>query len=134
MMTTRQVAEALYLAFLAGDKDGMLKLLHEDVDVSFLGQARVRGKNAASRFFDFAGTLLVDVQFTLDELIVDGDVAAGVWHETARTASGKPWRNHGVDVIHVREGKIVALHENKDVREVYRHFPHYEGIGDRGEQ
>lgn len=126
MTTTRQVVEELYRAFLAGDKDGMLAVMHPDVEVSFLGQVHLRGKEEASRFFDFAGGLLSDVDFTLEDILVDGDVAAGVWHETATTLSGEPWENHGVDVVHVRDGRVVALHENNDVRKVYAHFPRYD--------
>jgi ketosteroid isomerase-like protein len=124
--STREVAEALYRAFLAGDVEGMLALLHDDVEVRFLGQAQLRGKADVARFLEFSAGLLTDVQFSLRHLIVDGPVAAGVWEETARTASGQPWRNHGVDVIHVSDGLIAALHENNDVREVYRHFPKYQ--------
>jgi ketosteroid isomerase-like protein len=129
--STREVVEELYRAFLAGDKDGMLAVLHPDVEVSFLGQVYLHGTDAAGRFFDFAGGLLRDVDFTLEDVLVDGDVAAGVWHETATTASGEPWENHGVDVVHVRDGRVVALHENNDVRKVYAHFPRY--IGPRRE-
>lgn len=125
MTSTRKVAEELYRAFLAGDKDGMLAVLHPDVEVSFLGQVYLRGTAAAGQFFDFAGGLLRDVEFILEDILVDGDVAAGVWHETATTISGEPWENHGVDVVHVRDGRVVALHENNDVRKVYAHFPRY---------
>lgn len=125
MKGTREIAHELYRAFLDGDKHGMLALMHDDVEVSFLGQARVVGKTEASRFFDFAATLLSDVDFSLEELVVDGPVAAGIWRETATTVSGEPWENHGVDVIHVQEGCVIALHENSDVRKVYRHFPRY---------
>lgn len=126
MMDTRETAESLYRAFLAGDKDGMLAVMADDVEVSFLGQVHLRGKSEASRFFDFAGGLLTDVEFSLERLLVDGDVAAGIWRETATTASGEPWENHGVDVIHVRDGRVVALHENNDVRMVHKHFPRYD--------
>jgi ketosteroid isomerase-like protein len=126
MAGTREVAESMYRAFLAGDADAMLALMAEDVEVRFLGQAQVRGKEAASRFFDFAGKLLRDVDFTLEEIVVDGEVAAGIWHETATTADGHPWENHGVDVIHVRDGQVIALHENNDVRKVQEHFPPYD--------
>lgn len=119
------MAEELYRAFSAGDRDGMLAVLHPDVEVSFLGQAHLRGSSAAGRFFDFAGGLLRDVDFALEDLLVEGDVAAGIWHETATTSAGEPWENHGVDVIHVRDGLVVALHENNDVRKVYEHFPRY---------
>jgi ketosteroid isomerase-like protein len=119
------VAEALYRAFLAGDKDAMLALMHDDVRVRFLGQVDLTGTAEASRFMDFAAGLLTDVRFTLLDLVVDGDVAAGVWEETARTAAGEPWHNHGVDVIRVRDGRVAEMHENNDVREVYRHLPPY---------
>jgi ketosteroid isomerase-like protein len=131
MTSTREVAEELYRAFLAGDKEGMLALLHPDVEVSFLGQVHLTGRAAAGRFFDFAGGLLRDVEFTLEEILVEGDVAAGIWHETATTSAGLPWENHGVDVIHVRAGRVVALHENNDVRKVYEHFPPYPPEPDR---
>jgi ketosteroid isomerase-like protein len=123
--STREVAEELYRAFLAGDKDGMLGVMHPDVEVSFLGQVFLHGTAAADRFFEFAGGLLRDVDFTLEDIVVEGDVAAGIWHETATTLSGEPWENHGVDVIHVHEGRVVALHENNDVRKVHAHFPRY---------
>jgi ketosteroid isomerase-like protein len=125
MRDTRKTATALYKAFLAGDAEGMLAVMDDDVEVSFLGQVQLRGKDEARRFFDFAGGLLSDVQFSLEEIVVDGDVAAGIWQETALTASGEPWENRGVDVIHVRDGRVVALHENSDVRMVYKHLPSY---------
>lgn len=126
MRDTRAVAQDLYRAFLAGDKDGMLALMCEDVQVGFLGQAHLTGRTETSRFLDFAAGLLRDVEFTLETIVVDGDVAAGIWHETATTAGGAPWSNHGVDVIRVRNGLVAALHENNDVREVYRHLPRYD--------
>lgn len=126
MRTTQDVVEAMYAAFLAGDKDGMLAVMDEDVDVRFLGQAQLRGKAAADAFFTFAGGLLKDVDFTLRSVLVDGEWAAGVWEETAVTADGHPWTNHGVDVVHVRDGLVVALHENNDTRQVYRYLPAYQ--------
>jgi ketosteroid isomerase-like protein len=122
---TRRVVDALYAAFLAGDPEGMLALMAEDVEVSFLGQGTFRGLAAARRFFDFAGGLLRDVDFRIKTVIVDGEVGSAVWEETATTAGGEPWENHGVDVIRVRDGRIVSLHENNDVTLVHRHFPPY---------
>jgi ketosteroid isomerase-like protein len=125
MRTTQEVIEAMYAAFLAGDKDGMLAVMHDDVDVRFLGQAEVHGKAAANAFFEFAGGLLTDVRFSLREVLVDGEWGAGLWEETALTADGHSWTNHGVDVVRVREGLVVTLHENNDTRQVYRFLPAY---------
>lgn len=126
MNATRAVVDGLYAAFLAGDADGMLELMDDEVEVRFLGQASLRGKTAAARFFSFAGGLLVDVDFRIRDVVIDGDVAAVTWDETARTRGGEPWENHGVDVLTVRAGRIVALHENNDARLVREHFPTYE--------
>lgn len=127
---TRRVVDALYAAFLAGDGEGMIAQMHDDVEVRFLGQVQLRGIPAMRRFMAFAGGLLTDVDFKLERLIVDGEVASGVWSETATTADGKPWVNHGVDVVRVRGGKIVSLHENNDVNLVFEHFPRYVDEGE----
>ena len=120
---TREVVEALYEAFLRGNAEGMLALFADDVSVRFLGQADLTGLDEARRFFAFAGGLLQDVHFQIQRTIVDGEWAAVVWSESATTKSGDPWDNHGVDVIHVVNGRISALHENNDVRLVARYFP-----------
>jgi ketosteroid isomerase-like protein len=125
MSQTRAIVERLYEAYLGGDLEALLGLLAPDVEVRFLGQARVHGIAAARSFFEFAGPLLTDVDFRVEAIIADGHVGAGIWSETARTADGHPWTNHGVDVVHVHDGRITALHENNDVRLVHAHFPSY---------
>jgi ketosteroid isomerase-like protein len=123
---TRRVVDELYRAFLAGDGEGMVAQMADDVEVRFLGQATLHGVREVRRFIRFSSGLLLDLDFRIRKKIVDGDAAAVIWEETATTAAGKPWENHGVDVIRVRGGKIVSLHENNDVNLVYEHFPRYD--------
>lgn len=123
MRSTEETVRALYDAFLAGEKDGMLAEMADDVELRFLGARVLRGKQEASDFMDSQAGALTDVDFQLTELVVDGDCAAGIWRETATRADGTPWRNHGVDVFRVRAGRVVSLHENNDVREFYALIP-----------
>ena len=123
--STRKVVDTLYEAFLRGDVAGMLELFAEDISLRFLGQADVRGIGEARRFFAFASSLLLDVSFHIERTIIDGEWGAVVWNETARTLSGEPWVNQGIDIIHVQDAQVRALHENNDVRLVRRHFPRY---------
>ena len=123
---TRRVVEALYASYLAGDGEGMLAQMADDVEVRFLGQGTFHGLAAVRRFMQFSAGLLRDLDFRVRRTIVDGDTAAVIWDESATTADGEAWENHGVDVIRVRDGKIVALHENNDVNLVYEHFPRYD--------
>lgn len=126
MKDSATIARRLYDAYLAGDPDAMMELMAPDVEVRFLGQASVQGLDQLRGFLAFSGGLLRDLEFRVERLVVDGEMAAGIWSEVATTAEGVPWRNHGVDVIHVRDGRIVALHENNDVRLVRAHLPRYE--------
>ena len=123
---TRRVVDELYSAYLDGDGEGMIAQMADDVEVRFLGQATLHGVPEVRRFIGFASGLLRDLDFRIQRKIVEGDTAAVIWEETATTAAGKPWENHGVDVIRVRDGKIVVLHENNDVNLVYEHFPRFD--------
>jgi ketosteroid isomerase-like protein len=123
---TRATVDRLYEAFMAGDAEGMLALMDESVEVRFLGQGVFRGIEETRRFMSFAGGLLKDIDFRIKKIIVDGETGCALWEETATTADGHPWENHGVDVIQVSKGRIVSLHENNDVTLVHRHFPRYE--------
>lgn len=126
---TKRVVDALYAAFLAGDGEGMIAQMADDVEVTFLGQGTFHGIPAVRRFMEFSASLLRDVDFRIQALIIDGQVGSAVWEESAVTRDGEPWENHGVDVIRVRDGQIVSLHENNDVTLVHRHFPPYREAG-----
>jgi ketosteroid isomerase-like protein len=123
MRSTEDTVRALYRGFLAGDKDAMLAEMDDEVQLRFLGARMLNGKQEANRFLELQAGALHDVRFELTTLIVDGDHAAGIWQETATRADGTPWKNHGVDIFHVRDGRVVSLHENNDVREFYALLP-----------
>ena len=131
---TRRVVDALYAAFLSGDGEGMLAQMSEDVEVRFLGQAMLHGQSGVRRFMEFSADLLRDLDFRIRRTIIDGDTAAVIWDESATTAAGKPWENHGVDVIRIRSGKIASLHENNDVNMVYEHFPRFDSRAKTGDE
>ena len=127
---TQRVVDQLYEAFLRGDAAGMLATFSDDIAIRFLGQVDARGIGEARRFFTHSAGLLTDLDFRLQRKVIDGSHAAVTWTETARTAAGIPWENHGVDVFEVRDGKITSLHENNDVRLVHEHFEKYEPATD----
>jgi ketosteroid isomerase-like protein len=123
MRSTEQTVRAVYHAFQEADKQGMLAQLDEDVEVRFLGARTLHGKQETAQFLDLQEDMLHDLHFEVIALLVDGPHAAGVWRETATTAGGRHWDNHGVDVFGVREGRVVSLHEHNDVRRFYEHLP-----------
>lgn len=119
---TAAVVDRLYRAYFDGDTDGMLATMSDDVWIRFLGITEFRGIEQAREFFRANNGKLLDLDFRIRTLVIDGHHAAAVWEETARTAAGDAYANHGVDVFEVRDGRIVSVHENNDVRIHRRHF------------
>jgi ketosteroid isomerase-like protein len=93
----------------------MLAIMAPDVEVRFLGRGVYNGIEEARRFFTGNTGMLLDLDFRIRRLVVDGDWVAALWHETATTIHGDPYANHGVDVFRVEGGQITVLHENNDV-------------------
>lgn len=108
------VLDALYAAYFEADAEGMVSVMSEDVEVTFLGRSRVVGREAALAWFRENNTALVDLDFRIRRRIVDGDHAAVIWDETA-VAAGRPYENHGVDVFEIVDGEIRRLQVNNDV-------------------
>jgi ketosteroid isomerase-like protein len=119
---TKRVVDALYAAYFEGNAQGMVDLMSENVWIRFLGREDFRGKSQASEFFAQNNPMLVDLDFKIHKLIIDGAHAAAVWSETARTIHGEEYENHGVDVFEVADGQIVSVHENNDITIHRAHF------------
>jgi ketosteroid isomerase-like protein len=112
---TRSTVEKLYEAYFAGDVEGMLAEMSDSVVVRFLGRGTFDGIAESRAFLTGNTAKLVDLDFRIRRLIVDGEYAAAIWDESAETIHGDPYENHGVDVFRVEDGRITVLHENNDV-------------------
>ena len=119
---TRASVGRLYDAYFAGDAMGMVDTMSDDVWVRFLGQVDFRGKDEARSFFGANTPMLVDLEFSIRSLIIDGPHAAAIWEERATTIHGDAYANHGVDVFRVENDEITMVHENNDIRIHRRHF------------
>jgi len=124
---TRAAIERLYAAYLAGDLDGMLAEMSDDVLVTFLGHGTFRGKSAVRPYMTWGGAQLPRLDFHIRRTIVEGDGAAVVWDETGTTARGEPWASQGVDVYRVAGGKIIAMTVYSDTEKLLRQIGPYPG-------
>ena len=120
---------AFYRAYLDGETEAMIALLHEEVRATFVGHARLEGKRDTVQFVRFSSGLFQAMDFRPVDVLVDSAGAAVAWEEVGVTAGGEPWAAHGVDVLTVRDGKIVELVVSGDFRQVRRCLPPYPGPG-----
>lgn len=126
----RAALDALYQAFFEGDTERMLATMSNDVQVRFLGRVAIQGIAEARAFFHSNNASLEDLEFRIRSTVIDGEWAAVVWDETAQ-ALGRPYRNHGVDVFWVVDGRIKVLRVNNDI--VARRTAFEVGAGSAGD-
>ena len=112
---TRAAVDALYSAYFAGDAAAMAETMSDDVEMRFLGRSAQHGRDEALQFLTSNTAKLVDLDFRIRGIIIDGEWAATLWEETATTIDGEPYANHGVDVFRVVDGEVAVLHENNDI-------------------
>jgi len=119
---TRAVVDALYSAYFAGDAAAMVETMSDDVEMRFLGRSAQHGRDEALQFLTPNTAKLVDLDFCIRKMIIDGEWAATLWEETATTIDGESYANHGVDIFRVVDGEVAVLHENNDIVVHRAHF------------
>lgn len=126
---TRAVIDRFYVAYLAGNLEGMLAELADDAVVIFAGHGAFRGKAEIRPYMEWGGQQLPELHFNVLNKIVDGERAAVNWDETGRTKRGDDWAAIGCDVYRVVDGKIIELTVYGDTEEMARLMDAYPGSG-----
>jgi uncharacterized protein len=122
---TKQVIEQVYEAIAKQDVPALMDLLHDDVrwtiDVADPGGAPwwgdFRGKQEIGGFF--GGLTAVEwTDFSVKELIAEGDLAMALLHAAFRTKTGKETSYLEVHVWRLRDGKVASLDAVEDTAQV----------------
>jgi ketosteroid isomerase-like protein len=124
---TRGVIDRFYVAYLAGNLEGMLAEIADDAAVTFAGHGTFRGKGEIRPYMEWGGKQLPELRFNVRNKIVDGERAAVNWDETGRTKRGDDWDAIGCDVYRVVDGKIVELTVYGDTEKMARLMDKYPG-------
>ena len=120
-----KVVEHLYASFGAGDLDGMLGTLTEDVTFEIPKLPGValrplyRGKEGVRQFLkDREPTLRYD-QFTPREFVAQGDIVIVLGETQAvALATGKEFQFQWAQVFRFREGRIASFQEYLDTADL----------------
>lgn len=114
-----------YRAFLSGDVDGMVALLHPLVRLRFPSYPTLFGVASALDFFRFQESVFATITFELLDVLTDEAGAAVVWREAGVTAAGLDWRADGADLFTIADGLIFAIHVGGDGRGLVTDLPRY---------
>jgi uncharacterized protein (TIGR02246 family) len=103
----KSVLQRANAAVRAGDNEGFLSFCTDDILWSTVGGETLHGKEAVRAWM---GKEYVEPpQFTVRELIAEGDVVAALGDITSKDDSGNPVPNAYCDVWRLRDGKLAEL-------------------------
>jgi len=82
----------------------------------------IRGPEGLRQFTTGLRTAFPDIRFTIVQTVAEGDKVAARWTLTGTQkgeflgfpASGNKVSDHGIDIFHLRDGKIVEMWVNED--------------------
>jgi steroid delta-isomerase-like uncharacterized protein len=104
-----QVANAVFEALNARDAGAFISLLSEDAVFDFPGTRPIAGPERIERFLRILFCKYPTLRFEVGRVIADERRAAAEWTNAGETREGAPYRNAGVTVIELRDGRIVYL-------------------------
>ena len=120
----REMAETYFAALRERDLDAIAACWAPDGVDDMVGQAELHGPAGVRGFFAELFAAVPDFQFSVDDIIVDGDRAAVRWHATGTFAgegayqgiapTGQAVALSGLDLLEVRDGKLVSNHAFAD--------------------
>ncbi len=117
-----------YGAISAGDVDGFMDRLADDVEWYFIGSHKFgrtfRGKDdIMSNLFESLGSVLTStIQLEIKQLIAEGDKVVSEMQGTSRSTDGKDYNNTYCIILTVTDGKIQEMREYLDTELVTEVF------------
>lgn len=103
----KTVLQKANAAVLAGDNEGFLAFCTDDITWSTVGADTLHGKAAVRAFM--AKEYLEPPQFTVSQLIADGDLVAALGDIVVKDGSGQAVNHAYCDVWRLRDGKLAEL-------------------------
>lgn len=103
----KAILEKANAAIIKGDNEGFLTFCAEDTQWTFLGDKTLRGKEAVRQYM--AKTYIEPPNFTVLNLIAEGDFVTAIGKITLKDDDGKTAQHTYCDVWRFNNGKIAEL-------------------------
>lgn len=91
-----------------GDYEGFLEYCTEDTDWTFIGDRRLRGKEAVRQWMKM--TYIQPPKFSVSGMVAKGDYVVATGEITVFLEDGKIQRSDYCDVWQFNKGKLAVLH------------------------
>jgi len=105
----RTCASGIFAAMNSRDLSGLELHLADDAVFDFPGAGRICGHKKILTFLRALFRKYPCLRFSVEDILLEGDRACAVWSNEGADSRGTPYRNRGVTLVHVTQGKIVFI-------------------------
>jgi len=102
-------AKLIFSSLNTRDLSDLQMYLADNAQLDFPGAGCMKGKKRVLLFFKVLFRKYSYLEFTVDDVIVEGDRACVVWHNVGDDSKGNPYKNSGITLVNMSEEKILFI-------------------------
>jgi len=103
------MAKLIFSALNTRELSDFEMCLAENAVLDFPGAGCLEGKKRILIFFKVLFRKYKRLEFTVKEIIIEGDRACVVWNNEGDDTIGRPYKNRGVTLVKMSQGKITLI-------------------------
>ena len=105
-MNIQQLTRSVFTAMNSRDFSELEQNITDNVAFDFPGAGRIDGKKRVILFLKALQRKYPRLVFTISEIIISSDRSCAVWTNDGVSSEGNPYRNSGITLLHITDGKI----------------------------
>jgi ketosteroid isomerase-like protein len=105
----RTCASGIFAAMNSRDLTSLEQHLAEDAVFDFPGAGCIAGQKKILLFLKVLLRKYPRLMFTVEDILIEGDRACAVWSNQGEDSHGTLYKNRGVTVVRIAQGKIIFL-------------------------
>jgi ketosteroid isomerase-like protein len=109
MSTVERCVRAFFSAMNTRNYDDLQRLLTPAVRFDFPGSGAIQGSRRMLGFLKVLFRTYAHLEFTIQEVLVDGEMACVLWANDGRRVDGYPYSNSGVTIIRFSGDSIIYM-------------------------
>jgi ketosteroid isomerase-like protein len=108
-ISNRRLAQAFMGALNNRNYSEFQKRLRENAVLDFPGPGRIENRKKIISFMKALFRRFPQLEFTIHDVIVEGNRACIVWTNIGERNDGEPYSNSGITLLHITDGKIDSI-------------------------
>ncbi len=109
ILSTRELAELVVTSIDKRDFTLYEKHVAEDAVLDFPGAEPVNGCRKIIVFLKAVLRKYPELNFTIENIVVDKESAAVVWSNVGKHKNGEPYYNRGITLVKIKNNEIVLI-------------------------